>query len=438
MTPVIRDIIHFFIETPLLLWLFHAIKPIHKPDKIKKAGAVLTVLALLPLYLCHNLFPHLLMRFVYRTIVLAIYLILLKGVNWQKALYFSGLCCAVYHAHMNIFTTPLLFHYFENSILLPYGTCFLLYYILYTYIPFNKIGRIGYGRIVMLVSVAACIVYVKHSLSIINKRPSEYLEISVFPILLQLFLIAMIICFENYLKERRQQEESRIQELICSCKMQSIKKAQTCEEDLKHISHDIKNHLLAIKQLSKNSSNDKLNAYINNLIQTYDNQPAIVETGNALLDGLISEKITDALRDNIDFSVILDFRSAPPISDFDLCVIFGNALDNAIEACKKVSEPEDRYISVRGVYAAGQLIVSISNSYNGKINLIDGLPQTSKPSPALHGIGLTSMQKSLKKYDGVMNINIDNDNKYILSIMLPIIETKVGDSIKASSDHAVF
>jgi sensor histidine kinase regulating citrate/malate metabolism len=243
---------------------------------------------------------------------------------------------------------------------------------------------------------------------------------TILPIMLQLLLIAMIVFFESYLSQRRQQEENRVQELTSAYKLQNLRNRQASEEDLRQLYHDMKNHLLAINRLSKNGGSIQLNDYINGLLQNFANQEKCVDTGNELLNGLLSEKISEASRDNVEFSVILDFSQITFISDFDLCTIFGNALDNAIEASRMVNDPNDRYISVRGTVAADQMLISISNSYEGIINIMDGIPQTSKPSPTLHGIGISSIRKALQKYGGVMSVDTETKQKFILTIMIPI------------------
>jgi hypothetical protein len=198
------------------------------------------------------------------------------------------------------------------------------------------------------------------------------------------------------------------------------------EDDLRLLTHDMKNHFIAIKKIIGTSDHLQLNNYINALLLNLESNDKYVETGNELLDGFLSEKIAEAEKDNISMSIILDFRPAAFISDMDICTIFGNALDNAIEASRKVTNPNDRFISVYSTTTAGQLAISFANAYEGTINKVNLLPLTTKATSNHHGYGLLSLNKAVQKYDGIISINLDTDNKFILTVMFPLPITSAG------------
>jgi sensor histidine kinase regulating citrate/malate metabolism len=91
------------------------------------------------------------------------------------------------------------------------------------------------------------------------------------------------------------------------------------------------------------------------------------------------------------------------VSDSDLCVILGNALDNAIEACGKMDNPMDRFIAVEVRNMKGQLLVKIQNSYNGVLNRRGNNYYSTKNSPN-HGIGLGNIHKVADAYGGFVRI----------------------------------
>ena len=90
---------------------------------------------------------------------------------------------------------------------------------------------------------------------------------------------------------------------------------------------------------------------------------------------------------------------------FDIAVILGNLLDNAIEA---VANTDERWIDIKLRYTKGCLIIEINNSHDGKLKKIDGRFISRKTDKKNHGIGLKSVETALKNYDGVMQISYDS------------------------------
>lgn len=413
--------LRFLFETALFIGFFHGVKNKNAPTTAKKIFALFIFSFLSLLYFFDFLFPNIVLRFVLRFLIFFIYLKLLKEISWQKAAYLSGMVSSIYYALQNIFITPLLYPFFIENFIVVYGVFLFLFVFFYYQISFEKIEHIGADRIILLVSVISCILYVKYSLSVmINGVSMKNIEMTLFPIFLQLFLIASIVLFEKYLCVQMEQEEARLHEVITDYKLKNIKNRIVAEDDLRLLTHDMKNHFIAIKKFIGTSDYHQLNNYINGLLLNLESSEKYVETGNELLDGFLSEKIAEAEKDNISMSIILDFRPAAFISDMDICTIFGNALDNAIEASRKVTNPSDRFISVYSSTTAGQLAISFANAYEGTINIVNGLPLTSKTMSNHHGYGLLSLNKAIQKYDGIVSINMDIKNKFILTVMFPL------------------
>jgi len=417
----VLKLFRFFSETLLFIGFFNGVKTQVTPTLTKKILALITFSFLFSLYFFDALFPTIVLRFILRFLVFIIYLILSKGISWQKAAYLSGMSCSFYYALQNIFITPLLYPFFINNFIVVYGVFILFFIFLYYNIPFDKIEHIGSDRIILLFSVISCILYVKYSLSVmIDGVFLTNLEMTLFPIFLQLFLLASIVFFEKNLYAQKQREEARIHELITDYKLQNIKNKLSAEDDLRLLTHDMKNHFIALKKIVECADLSQLNDYLTTLLLTFKVNDKYVEAGNELLDGFLAEKIAEAEKDAIDISIILDFRPAAFMSDVDICTIFGNALDNAIEATRQVVNPADRYIDVYCSSNAGQMAISFANSYVGTISQVNGLPATTKAFTKHHGYGLSSITKTIQKYDGIISINTDTHKKFILTVMFPL------------------
>lgn len=128
------------------------------------------------------------------------------------------------------------------------------------------------------------------------------------------------------------------------------------------------------------------------------------ETGNGIVDTILCEKQREA--DSIN--TLVKFEGAVPaekISPTDLCVIFGNTLDNAIEACEKIHTDDKNIINVSCKSAGGFMFVSITNPVEENIQISNNIIKTSKSNKTEHGFGMYSLKKSVDKYNGTVKLS---------------------------------
>ena len=150
----------------------------------------------------------------------------------------------------------------------------------------------------------------------------------------------------------------------------------------------------------------------------------LFDTGIPTLDGLLRAKLSEARVRNIQFSVNMDLTSVSYIDPVDICAIFGNIIDNAIEASEKLPNPEDRFIELKSGDFADQTAIRIINTYAAdSIRFKDNQTmETTKPDKDSHGIGLSSVRRSVEKYGGVLSTHTTDDSRLILTILLPKAE----------------
>ncbi|KKY01593.1 histidine kinase, partial [Paraclostridium benzoelyticum] len=189
------------------------------------------------------------------------------------------------------------------------------------------------------------------------------------------------------------------------------------QEKMKQVYHDMNNHMENIRSL-KNSSED-VNEYINNIEDEVKNNKNIYNTGNALLDIILYEKSKECIKNNIDFSVGIDFSKCEFIDMIDISSIFSNLIDNAIEACNKIDDNNiEKYITIKGIFIKSYYVVRCENSKTNKVIIKNNKILTSKKDKFLHGIGLDSIKSSIKKYNGELKIK-NSEFKFITSIHIP-------------------
>ena len=232
---------------------------------------------------------------------------------------------------------------------------------------------------------------------------------------MNLMFFRILIKLSESLEIRR---ENSIFQLEIDLFNKHIAEKENAMEEFRKSKHDLKHKLLYARQLLIEEKYTELEDYIGELIDLRTLEGfTIAHSQNSLIDALINYKYETAKQNGIRFEVKLDIPTIFPLANADLCIILGNALDNAIEANidKGIVEP---YVDLKMKYTQKNLVLIIENSFNGEL-YTDGKGNviTRKNDKKNHGIGIKSIQRALQKYNGFMNVDIDNKN-YKLTIIM--------------------
>lgn len=180
--------------------------------------------------------------------------------------------------------------------------------------------------------------------------------------------------------------------------------------------HDYHNHMQSIKAYLAMDNLDEARAYLDRLEQDLDDINLLFNTGNINADAILNSKISLAIKKGIH----VDYKATVPkelvVSDIDLCVVIGNLIDNAVEACEKV-EPEDQFIRLYIGILRKQLYLSVSNATNEVVRKFDEEYITTKRGN--HGHGLKRINNIVDKYDGYINRK-NEPGVFVTEIMLPL------------------
>lgn len=171
--------------------------------------------------------------------------------------------------------------------------------------------------------------------------------------------------------------------------------------------HDFKNMRIAIEKLLADGEYDRALELFRECGDTLNLFRAAFDTGNGIADALLTDKQQKASACNTEIL----FRGAIPqdtLSPTDLCVILGNTLDNAIEACQKLPPESRKTISVSCDCSSGFLFLSIRNPTAEKVAIRDNYIATTKENKTLHGFGLYSLHRVAKKYGGEVRLTADD------------------------------
>lgn len=183
-----------------------------------------------------------------------------------------------------------------------------------------------------------------------------------------------------------------------------ISEAQMRYEQTRSFRHDIKNHLSVLNGLLKSGKLDESKAYLEKLELASSSLSFPYQTGNSVVDILLGEKLGLAEREGITVEISMFLPQSCGIDDFDLCVIFANALDNAIHACQLVKG--EKKIRILGECQGDFYLLIFENTC---------LPEALPPM----GIGLSNIRTVAEKYHGTMSVEIV-EQRFSLSVLLNI------------------
>ena len=186
--------------------------------------------------------------------------------------------------------------------------------------------------------------------------------------------------------------------------------------EVRRFRHDFKNISIAIKKLLADGKQDAALKLLQECTQSLESSRPSFDTGNEIADALLSEKQTKAA----DFHTEICFSGMIPrqgLSPADLCVILGNTLDNAIEACQALSENEQKTIGVTSEYRSGFWFLKIYNPIAKCVTIRDNRVVTTKANKTLHGFGLYSLHSVVNKYNGEVRLS-STDNCFTVDIDL--------------------
>lgn len=170
--------------------------------------------------------------------------------------------------------------------------------------------------------------------------------------------------------------------------------------------HDMKNHLQAIFTDIKNGNMREAQQHISDISDVYNTGNEIIHTGYPAIDSIVNFKLQAARQNEVRVSVNSTLPKGLNISSYDSTVIFGNLIDNALQAVSLV--PENKFIDIALHYSKGMLIIKISNPFVNEIKKSGDKVITSKKDKKNHGYGLTSVKEAVEKYNGTIEINPDN------------------------------
>lgn len=181
------------------------------------------------------------------------------------------------------------------------------------------------------------------------------------------------------------------------------------------LKHDLKNHLTAIYSLLQKGQTSQAAEHLSQMTRICEFDKKYADSGNFSIDSILNFKLEEAIKHDIAASLDLSIPAQLDMTSFDMAVILGNLLDNAVYA--NLSLPQDRYMDIVMRFDKGRLLIKIENPYDGTLRMQDGKLLTTKADQTHHGLGMDSIRNAIKKYNGLLTVD-HSDNIFRTQILM--------------------
>ena len=252
----------------------------------------------------------------------------------------------------------------------------------------------------MVLSVSAVLELLNYYLHL-TPMYSAIFQMGVFAFTVIMFVLSALYVINLIADQRKKAElegELRIRDQILSYQKSRMEMLISMSDKIRNQRHDLRHHLHTIDDLIEKQRYHEAKEYISTVTDTIPKYSLKVWCKNSIVNSTISYYAQLAESENIKMDIVVEIPDFNPnISDSNLCVIFGNLLENAIEACRLMN-PESRYINLYSKVNGNMLFISMDNSFNGVIHMQGNEYLSNKHTGV--GTGLHSICSLAESHDG--------------------------------------
>lgn len=239
-------------------------------------------------------------------------------------------------------------------------------------------------------------------------------EVTIGIVILLIINVFVFYLYDVLMKSYEEKMEKALLKQQNSAYIKQLEVISQSQENLREFRHNIRNHVLSFKTLLENNDNLAATEYLDSLFNDMNFPEEYSKSGNFEIDSIINYKLSKANHLGINTQVSINVPEKLSIRPFDLSVILGNLLDNAIEAASKCNEG---VLELSLELDRNVLYLNVINSFDGVLQYDKGKLITTKVDKENHGLGICSVQKSLEKYNGAMEFR-HSDNKFYVNVLI--------------------
>lgn len=228
--------------------------------------------------------------------------------------------------------------------------------------------------------------------------------------------VVLIFTYHIQHRENEMRQELRTMQTMLENQYAQYRVNRDSIEMVNRKYHDLK-HLIAVMRAEPDAGlKEEWLDRLEDDIRAYEVQN---KTGNKVLDTLLTAKMVTCQKHGITMTVVADGKCLAFMDKMDICTIFGNALDNAIEYERKIADKEKRMVHLKLNTQKQFVLFQMENYCPEPPKFLGGLPLTTKQDALNHGYGLKSIQYTVKKYAGRMTVKTEQD-WFVLKVLIPL------------------
>ncbi len=259
---------------------------------------------------------------------------------------------------------------------------------------------------------------------IYDRVPETLVLLPVVSILMLGIVVSSVILFHGLVQSKDEERKRLLLENRVVDVHRQIQDLQDIYGDMRGLRHDLRAHIANLTAYIQNRSleeDKELESYLEGMESTVSRMDFADRTGNPMLDVLLHQIRQQAKRKNISLSVDFHYPESASFDVYDVSIILNNALQNAIEACERMTG--ERGIKLRSYQKGSLFFLEIENDFDGQLVWEENaeLPTTMKQEKQVHGIGLDNIRRCARKYLGDAEIRVMDQGQgkvFQLTVML--------------------
>ncbi len=301
-----------------------------------------------------------------------------------------------------------------------YAAVFLtVFRILRSQLSAEYMSRITWKEAVSFLLIALITFIFSNVSFFLNNTPfSGQVMVDIFTIrtLVDLGGLAILFSFQSRLSELITQEELASVRHVLSSQYEQYRNYQESEEMLHMMQHDLKHQIEGLRALDDKAQREE---WIDHMSDVLEEWRLPHRTGNAVFDTILAAKLRKARTLGIRITCVADGSLLDKLHVADICTIFGNAIDNAMESVVQIEDEEKRLIHISVTSRNGFIFIGVENILGTEIREASGTLLTTKADKASHGYGMKGIRYAVEKYGGNVSHKIEN-GWFMLNILIPM------------------
>lgn len=266
--------------------------------------------------------------------------------------------------------------------------------------------------------------------SLYERHSSMYAVVPVISVLCLISVVYSRKIYSELMQAEREKQNLVFYKQQLADMTDHVKEMEQLYDGIRSMRHDINNYVADMEQLLQikeehgtlpDTVKEEAGKYLAGMKQAVDNIFIQFSTGNPVTDVVLNRKAQICRQEGIEFTGDFLYPSGFGIEAFDLGILLNNALDNAMEACRKAEERR-RFIRLRSYVKGRMFFLVVENGYDGKALLEeDGVCRTTKEESQMHGIGMKNMRSCVERYYGTLEYEAAKDT-FVLTLMMQSVE----------------